>query len=75
MKLLKNLGAFIGRGITTTPVDMKKKYKFTPSLKKGDTIRGGSILGTVEETPLLTHRILVPPHYPEADITEIVRGR
>jgi V/A-type H+-transporting ATPase subunit A len=66
-------GAFIGRGITTTPVDMKKKYTFTPSVKKGDTILGGSILGAVEETPLLTHKILVPPNYPEATITEIVK--
>lgn len=66
-------GAFIGRGITTSPVDMKKKFKFNPTVKKDDTIFGGSILGTVEETPLLTHKILVPPNYGEATITEIVK--
>ena len=66
-------GAFIGRGITTSPVDMKKKFKFNPTVKKDDTIFGGSILGTVEETPLLTHKILVPPIFPEATITEIVK--
>jgi V/A-type H+/Na+-transporting ATPase subunit A len=66
-------GAFIGRGITTSPVDMKKKFKFNPTVKKDDTIFGGSILGTVEETPLLTHKILVPPNFPEATITEIVK--
>src|SRR6266498_1648508 len=66
-------GAFIGRGITTSPVDMKKKFKFTPSVKKDDTIFGGSILGSVEETPLLTHNILVPPNYPEATVTEIAK--
>ena len=65
-------GAFIGRGITTTPVPMDKKYKFSPLLKKGDSIAGGSILGTVEETPLLTHSILVPPTHPGGEITEIV---
>ena len=69
--IAKKSGAFIGRGITTTPVDMKKKYKFTPSVKKNDTIFGGSILGAVQETPLLTHNILVPPNYPEATVTEI----
>ncbi|HEU5446269.1 MAG TPA: V-type ATP synthase subunit A [Nitrososphaeraceae archaeon] len=69
--IAKKSGAFIGRGITTSPVDMKKKYKFTPSVKKNDTIFGGSILGAVQETPLLTHNILVPPTYPEATITEI----
>ena len=66
-------GAFIGRGITTSPVDMKKKFKFNPAVKKDDTIFGGSILGTVEETPLLTHKILVPPNNAEATITEIVK--
>ena len=70
-EIAEKSGAFIGRGITTSPVDMKKKYKFTPSVKKDDTIFGGSILGAVEETPLLTHKILVPPNYPEATITEI----
>src|SRR5512145_103934 len=69
--IAKKSGAFIGRGITTSPVDMKKKYKFTPSVKKNDTIFGGSILGAVQETPLLTHNILIPPNYPEATITEI----
>jgi V/A-type H+-transporting ATPase subunit A len=65
-------GAFIGRGIATTPVDMKKKYNFIPSLKKGDPIEGGSIIGTVEETPLVTHSILIPPNYEGGVITEIV---
>ena len=71
--IAKKSGAFIGRGITTSPVDMKKKYNFIPSVKKNDTIFGGSILGSVQETPLLTHNILVPPNYPEATITEIAK--
>jgi V/A-type H+/Na+-transporting ATPase subunit A len=65
-------GAFIGRGIATTPVDMKKKYNFIPSLKKGDPIEGGSIIGTVEETPLVTHSILIPPNFEGGVINEIV---
>jgi V/A-type H+-transporting ATPase subunit A len=56
-------GAFIGRGIQTTPVDMKKKYHFKPSMKKGDEVGPGSILGTVDETQLLVHSILVPPDH------------
>lgn len=66
-------GAFIGRGITTSPVDMKNKYQFNPTVKKDDTIFGGSVLGAVEETPLLTHKILVPPNYPELTITDIAK--
>lgn len=62
VQMAEKSGDFIGRGITTSPVDMKKRYKFRPSVKKGDEIYAGSILGTVEETPLLTNSILVPPH-------------
>jgi len=64
-------GAFIGRGVITTPVDMKKKYKFKPVAKKGDQVGPGSILGTVEETPLLTHSIMVPPNHPGSKLTDI----
>lgn len=64
-------GAFIGRGIITTPVDMKKKYKFKPSTKKGEEVAAGSILGTVEETPLLTHSILVPPNHRGGKLVDI----
>ena len=72
-EIAEKSGAFIGRGITTNPVDMKKKYRFNPLVKKDDVIFGGSVLGTVEETPLLTHKILVPPNYPESTITDIVK--
>jgi V/A-type H+-transporting ATPase subunit A len=64
-------GAYIGRGVMTSPVDMNKKYTFKPSVKKDDQVGPGSILGTVEETPLLTHRILVPPNHPGGKITDI----
>jgi V/A-type H+-transporting ATPase subunit A len=60
-EIAKKSGAFISKGIATTPIDLKKKYHFKPSLKTGENVKAGSILGTVEETPLLTHSILVPP--------------
>src|ERR1041385_1618765 len=72
-EIAEKSGAFIGRGITTSPVDLKKKYKFNPLVKKDDTIFGGSVLGTVEETPLLTHKILVPPNYPESTLNDIAK--
>src|SRR5690606_1320438 len=46
-------------------------YTFKPSAKKGDQVGPGSILGTVEETPLLTHSILVPPDHPGGKLTDI----
>jgi V/A-type H+-transporting ATPase subunit A len=60
-EIAKKSGAFISKGISTTPIDLKKKYHFKPTLKTGDNVNAGTIIGTVEETPLLTHSILVPP--------------
>jgi V/A-type H+-transporting ATPase subunit A len=70
-EIAQKSGAFISRGVITTPVDMKRKYKFKPTLKKGDEIGAGDILGTVEETPLLTHSILVPPDFKGGKLIDI----
>src|SRR6476620_2024239 len=74
VEMAQKTGDFIGRGIATTPVDMKKKYRFVSSVKKGDEVTGGSILGTVEETPLLTHSILVPPDHEGGKIRDVATG-
>ncbi len=60
-EIAKKSGAFISKGIATTPIDLKKKYHFKPTLKLGDDVKAGTVIGTVEETPLLIHSILVPP--------------
>lgn len=70
-EIAKKSGSFISKGIATTPIDMKKKYRFLPKVKVGDNIIAGSVLGTVEETPLLTHSILVPPNSLGGKITHI----
>lgn len=72
-EIAQKSGSFIGRGVATTPVDMKKKYKFSPAVKVGDEIVGGSVLGFVEETPLLTHSILAPPDHPRGKIIDVAK--
>lgn len=54
-------GDFIERGVETSPLDRKKKWRFVPRAKKGDQVKGGDVLGEVQESPLILHRILVPP--------------
>lgn len=70
--LAQKSGSFIGRGITTTPVDMSKKYNFKPLVKVGDEVTPGSIIGTVKETDLIDHSIMVPPDHPGGKIKKIV---
>ena len=52
---------FITRGIDVPGLDRKKKWEFTAKAKKGDVVRQGDVLGTVQETTLIEHRIMVPP--------------
>jgi V/A-type H+-transporting ATPase subunit A len=62
LPVIKELyGDFIERGINVSAIDRKKKWKFIPTQKKNVKVQSGDILGTVEETSLVKHRILVPP--------------
>jgi V/A-type H+-transporting ATPase subunit A len=54
-------GPLIQRGVEASALDRKKKWIFEPSLKAGTKVVGGDIIGTVQETPLVNHRVLVPP--------------
>jgi len=50
---------FLERGLEVDPLDTSKKWHFTPKVKKGDTVTGGSVLGSVPEK-LFEHKIFVP---------------
>ena len=53
-------GARISRGVSVNNLDREKKWKFVPFVKVGSEVVEGDILGTVQETELIEHRILVP---------------
>ncbi len=72
LPLIKTIaGDFITRGITVPALDRNKKWHFTPTVKKGEKVIGGDQLGTVPETTLVKHIIMVPPNI-EGEIVEIV---
>jgi V/A-type H+-transporting ATPase subunit A len=52
--------AFIDRGIDVPGVDLEKKWKFSPKVSVGDSVVGGDILGEVDETVLIKHKVMVP---------------
>jgi len=60
--LKKKQGDWIKRGLTSDAFDLKKKWGFNATKKKGDRVSGGDVLGTVQETSTIEHRILVPPN-------------
>jgi V/A-type H+-transporting ATPase subunit A len=57
----KQSGDFIARGIESHGLDRSKKWHFTPRLKQGDQVQAGDIIGTVAETEVIEHKIMVPP--------------
>ena len=60
--LIKQMGDFIKRGVDAPALDPSKKWDFKALVKKGDKINGGSVLGEVEETQGIMHKILAPPN-------------
>ncbi len=52
---------YIQKGIHIAALDREKRWLFTPSLAVGDVVTGGEVAGTVQETELIEHRVLVPP--------------
>ncbi|HEX9626694.1 MAG TPA: V-type ATP synthase subunit A [Acidiferrobacterales bacterium] len=65
-------GDHIARGLTVVPLDRERRWAYEPSadLKVGKPIAAGTILGTVQETKTIQHRILVPPDV-SGEITEL----
>ena len=63
-------GDFIARGIDVDSVNKEKKWTFKPVAKVGDVLKGGDVLGEVQETTAVLHKIMVPPTL-EGEVTEI----
>jgi len=60
--ILRNTGDFIQRGVQASPLSRDLKWKFTPEVSVGDKISGGAILGSVPESFVVTHKVLLHPH-------------
>ncbi len=53
--------AFITRGIQVPGLSRSQKWEFTPTVRIGDVVQEGDVLGTVPETTLILHKVMVPP--------------
>ena len=61
-KIREQAGDRITRGIMVDALDHEKLWNFVPTAKVGDELSGGDILGTVQETEAVLHKIMVPPN-------------
>ncbi len=67
-------GHFLARGIDADGLDQTKKWDFIPIVSVGDTVSAGDILGTVQETSLINHKIMVPSGVKNVKVQKIDAG-
>lgn len=60
-KIVEKVGSNITRGVEVPALDRDKKWDFTPAVEAGAKVTGGDVIGTVPETPVVLHKIMVPP--------------
>lgn len=59
-KLREEAGDFLTKGVSVASLDRDKKWKFEPTVAVGDSVVAGNVIGTVQETEVVEHRIMVP---------------
>lgn len=72
--LAEESGDFISRGLDVPSLDYDIEYDFKPTVKVGDKVSSGTILGTVKESELIEHRIMVP-HGISGTVKSIEKGK
>ena len=59
-EIVKKIGSNLARGVEVPALNREKKWAYTPVAKVGDRVTGGDVLGTVPETEVVLHKIMVP---------------
>ena len=54
-------GNNLPRGVEVPALDREKKWQFTPTVEPGAKVIGGDVIGTVQETDSILHKIMIPP--------------
>lgn len=55
------MGAFLDRGVDAPGIDLDTDWEFEPTVEAGDEVAAGDVVGTVDETVSIEHKVLVPP--------------
>ena len=71
--LVDKMGNFIERGVSAPGLSHEKKWEFVPTVKAGDVVKAGDILGTVQETNIV-HKVMVPPNAKGGKVKKITAG-
>ncbi|MFC5365334.1 ATP synthase subunit A [Salinirubrum litoreum] len=66
--------AFLDRGVDAPGIDLEKEWEFTPQVEEGDEVAPGDVVGTVEETVTITHKVMVPPDFEGGEVVAVESG-
>jgi len=69
--LLETEGMYITPGTSVNMLSRDKTWEIAPVAKAGDLVTGGTVIATVQETPILLHKIMVPPDI-EGEVTWVI---
>jgi V/A-type H+/Na+-transporting ATPase subunit A len=70
----EQVGDYITRGVEVDPLSRERKWNFVAKVKAGDAVQAGDIIGTVQETTLVEHRIMIPPGSAPGTVKDIKSG-
>ncbi len=71
--IMEKAGTNLERGVTVPALKRETKWDFTPAVSAGDKVSGGDVLGTVQETEVVLHKIMLPPNM-AGEIIELNAG-
>ncbi|WP_435359731.1 ATP synthase subunit A [Haloarchaeobius sp. DFWS5] len=66
--------AFLDRGVDAPGIDLEKQWDFEPEVSEGDEVAPGDVVGVVEETITIDHKVMVPPGYEGGEVATIEAG-
>jgi V/A-type H+-transporting ATPase subunit A len=72
--LQDKMGDFILRGVDVPGLDHQKKWEFKPLVKKGDAVKPGQVIGQVQESKSILHKVMLPPDVQGGKVADVKAG-
>jgi len=74
VEIREKSGFYIDKGVKVNPLNRIKTYHFVPAVTEGDTVAPGQVLGTIQETERIEHRVLTPPDVTGSIVSILTEG-
>ena len=65
---------YLDRGVDAPGIELDKEWEFEPEVEEGDVVEAGDVVGVVEETITIDHKVMVPPDYEGGEVVAVESG-